>query len=250
MEGRKDEQTQSQQHDFEISKPTSCFQTRFWNMWDVCGPGSWKSLFVSNGEIQRCKNMIERKHTTEEEEEEESDDVKWARYVMKATTHPDTGDTIFLPFRMAAHVPCNTMLLLAMLNARTRTQHFVAQAANQAFNAAQFYANRNATNTVDDKTLAVATVGAVSGAMATVSLFDRLIARVQTTNIRPGRLAALKLFMPLVCAAAAKPFQICVMRSDEIGLQSPFNSVSKTGSSYDTNKIGIQVKNFPLSAND
>ena len=79
----------------------------------------------------------------------------------------------------------------------------------------------------------------------TVTLFDRLIARVKTTNIRPGRLAALQLIMPLVCAAAAKPFQICVMRSDEIGLQSPFSKNLKGPNKEEDRiepKIGIQVK--------
>ena len=107
-------------------------------MWHFCGPGSWRTLFVTRKEIDDC---VERCNAPAESATEE-----WDRQVVQACCHPDTKEILPWPFRMNAHVPCNTLLLLGMLSASSPMAHAVAQTANQLFNACQFYAKGNASN--------------------------------------------------------------------------------------------------------
>ena len=115
------------------------YRERFIKQWFACGPGSWDTLFVSKKEIQKCKLILENVnnynyHIT---------DLNWAKHVKECTLHPDTNNPIPFPFRMSAHVPMNTILLVGMLGAATRNQHLFWQTMNQTFNAFQFYSNRN-----------------------------------------------------------------------------------------------------------
>lgn len=186
----------------------SGYARRFWTMWDSCGPGSWSTLFVSTSTIRECQAVASHPPAGAS-----AADVAWARKVVGATVHPDHKGIIPWPFRMSAHVPCNTALLLAMLGASSPVTHVLAQAANQTFNAFQFYANRNASNAVSTQRLVAATTVAVTGAVASVLALDRYLARLPTG----GRLHRVgRLFLPFVGAAAAKPFQIAIMRSDEL----------------------------------
>jgi hypothetical protein len=41
---------------------------------------------------------------------------KEARHLVDSAVHPDTGQIVPLPFRMCAHVPMNTMILVGMLS--------------------------------------------------------------------------------------------------------------------------------------
>lgn len=111
--------------------------------------------------------------------------VASARALLAATTHPDTGELIPLPFRMAAHVPVNTALLVAMLSARSVPALAVTQWLNQTFNAAQFYANRNASmEAVSDGVLAASYIGAVAASVGVGAALHRWSQR------RDARLAA------------------------------------------------------------
>lgn len=57
-----------------------------------------------------------------------------ARTVCGAVLHPDTGKPILWPFRMAAHVPMNVILLVGMLSSRQPAASAFWQFANQSFN--------------------------------------------------------------------------------------------------------------------
>ena len=162
-------------------------------MWFQCGPGSWRYLFVSQNEVDTA-----RKSNTLE-----------SRELLAATVHPDTGLTIPLPFRMCAHVPVNSVLLLGMLSARSPLATGAWQSVNQLFNAAQFYANRNASNEVSDARLGASLMGSIISAVVVSSGLQVMAGRWGLT----GRGAALAI--PFLGAAAAKPLQIGLLRGDE-----------------------------------
>ena len=185
-------------------------------MYYLCGPGSWDTLFVSRQEIQSCVDFVQRYKnlTIEEQKMVLPQQILWAKHVKDATCHPDTNSPILFPFRMSAHVPMNTLLLVGMLSARTRNHHIIAQTCNQTFNAFQFFYNRNQSNQVSDGTLALATFAAVGGATGAVFFMDKWLERLRSRGSRHFALG--QLVLPLICAASAKPFQIAIMRSDEI----------------------------------
>ena len=190
---------------------------RFKQMWYICGPGSWDTIFISQAEIRRCVCAVSAYRTLPREKELEQKKVKellWAKHVCDVVLHPDTKEPIPFPFRMSMHVPMNTILLMGMLSAVRMRQHIVAQTCNQTFNAFQFYFNGNKSNQVATSTLAAATIAAVGGATGAVFYMDKWVERLKKQKSPTQRIA--RLCLPLICAASAKPFQIGNMRSDEL----------------------------------
>ena len=175
----------------------STYARRFWAMWYLCGPGSWPFLFSGASELSAARAAAA------------CGDARSAR-LLAATLHPDPGAPIPLPFRMAAHVPVNSFLLLGMLTARSPLATGAWQAANQLFNAAQFYSNRNATNAVPDAQLALSLAGSLVSSVAVAS-------GLRVACLRAGAATgALGLATPFLGAAAGKPLQIGCMRADEL----------------------------------
>lgn len=124
-------------------------------------------------------------------------------------------------FRMAAHVPVNTILLIGMLGARSPFTTGLWQFFNQSFNALQFRANRNASNETPTDTVAISFGAAVC---ASVGLgyglrkyFNGLEARAASLSPRARSVVALgNMAVPFLAASAAKPLQIGLMRHDEL----------------------------------
>lgn len=184
--------------------PGAAYMGRFWAMWYLCGPGSWPFLFAGPAEVAAARAAVASGACAA------SGDPRPAR-LLAATLHPDTGAPIPLPFRMAAHVPVNSFLLLGMLTARSPLATGAWQAANQVFNAAQFYSNRNATNSVPDGQLALSLAGSLASSVAVASGL-----RVLCLRGGGGATGALGLATPFLGAAAGKPLQIGCMRADEL----------------------------------
>jgi hypothetical protein len=188
---------------------------------DVCGPPSWASLLASDAEIAAAHAALRPGAPALPPRE-----AARARYLSRAAVHPDTGEIIALPFRMAAHVPANAILLVGMLSARSVAGTALWQLLNQSFNAAQFYANRNASASGGgggvggggEAALAAAFAGAVAGSVGVGVALRRAALRAEAAAATPAaarRAALLSLATPFLAAAAAKPIQIPIMRIDE-----------------------------------
>ena len=76
-----------------------------------------------------------------------SDRQLWeAQKIKQAIIHPDTGEKIFMPFRMSGYVPFNSPILAGLLMPNPTLAGTVFwQWLNQSHNACVNYANRNAT---------------------------------------------------------------------------------------------------------
>ena len=174
-------------------------------MWHLCGPPSWRFIVVSTAALTAAR----------------ADPGLESSRLVDAVCHPDTGEPIPPPFRMASHVPVNALLLALMLSARSVPAVMFTQAVNQSFNAAQFYANRNGSNAVSDTTLAVSFTAAVVSAVSVGALAARnaeravAAAAARGDAVRGARARAAVACVPFLGAAAGKPLQISAMRSDE-----------------------------------
>jgi len=190
---------------------------RFNDMLHVCGPQSWPHLLSSARDLGEAADLLRR--ASEAPGSVDCSAVERARRLQDATLHPDTGKPIHLPFRMAAHVPVNTLLLIGMLTAASPPAVGAWQFLNQSFNAAQFYANRNASNEVADSTLAASYLGAVASAVGVgVGLSrwaDAAAARAAAAGVSAALPRHIRTLTPFLAAAAAKPLQIGLMRQDE-----------------------------------
>jgi hypothetical protein len=214
-----------------MSAPASYWQ-RVSEMMDVCGPPSWPSLLASAAELEAAHALVTSSSSSSTPPTVDPSLLARARYLERASRHPDTGEVIPLPFRMAAHVPVNAVLLVGMLSSRSVAGTAAWQALNQSFNALQFYANRNATNPVPVETVAVSFSAAVASAVAVGAGLRRLelsrtaavAAAAAASTASPAAAAAaaplwlraLSLSVPFLGAAAAKPLQIGLMRRDEL----------------------------------
>uniref|UniRef100_A0A8C5H3L4 Sidoreflexin n=1 Tax=Gouania willdenowi TaxID=441366 RepID=A0A8C5H3L4_GOUWI len=69
-----------------------------------------------------------------------------AQKIKQAIIHPDTGEKIFMPFRMSGYVPFGTPIVIGLLLPnQTVVSTIIWQWLNQSHNACVNYANRNAT---------------------------------------------------------------------------------------------------------
>jgi len=212
------------------------------SMMDICGPPSWPSLFYSNASILEAKALLQKERLglsnqmatsqanvanerlgLSNQMETSKEKLANALYLTKASLHPDTGDIIPLPFRMAAHVPVNAVLLVGMLSSRTVITTGLWQFLNQAFNALQFYHNRNASSeTPNDNNILIASfLGAVTGSVGVGVLLRKAAIRYEmfaklgrSLSIRSASIFAN--CVPFLAAAAGKPLQISLMRQREI----------------------------------
>jgi hypothetical protein len=199
----------------------STYWSRVSEMMDVCGPPSWPSLLATTAELRAAKALVDASRSPGKEREGvDALALRRAEYLVRASYHPDTNEIIPLPFRMAAHVPANSVLLVGMLLPRTVFFTGLWQGLNQSFNAAQFYANRNASNHVSDTTVAVSFSAAVVSSVAVGAGLRHLLLRAEARAQAAGRPSTLvrnlALAVPFLGAAAGKPLQIGLMRRDEI----------------------------------
>lgn len=193
------------------------FYQRFVEMLHICGPQSWPSLFATEHRLVEAKAIVNdaaRRGTREAID---------AQRLLNATLHPDTGQPILLPFRMAAHVPVNTALLVGMMWARSPFGTGLWQFFNATFNVCQFYANRNRSNEVPDEHVMLSYLGAMTSSVATGVLLRRyFMAKEAAAAHLPissfARRAAYlgSASVPFLAAVAGKPLQIGIMRQDEI----------------------------------
>lgn len=202
----------------------STYEERFTRMLYMCGPQSWASLLASPSEVAAAAALVAS--AAAPAAHVDAAELARATRLRDAVLHPDSGEPIPLLFRMAAHVPVNTALLVGMLSATSPAATGAWQFANASFNAAQFYANRNRSNPVSDGALAasyVAAMGASVGVGAGLRrYFNAAAAAAAKAAASPaagwrGRAAAAGgAAVPFIAAATGKPFQIGFMRGDEL----------------------------------
>lgn len=223
------------------------YWTRVKKMMLICGPPSWPSLLYNSSSILEAKSIIQ---SSTNGYHIESSKLELAKYITSNALHPDTGEIIPLPFRMAAHVPVNAVLLCGMLSSKSVLGTGCWQFLNQAFNAAQFYHNRNATTSAlnDDTIIFASFLGAITGSVGVgvvlrnAALRAESIASKTIGNNRPSAIRSATIFgncVPFLAAAAAKPLQISLMRQRE--LQEGVEVFDKENISRGNSRIAGQV---------
>ena len=102
-----------------------------------------------------------------------TDQQLWAaKKTRDAIIHPDTGEEIFLPFRMAGYVPFGVPVAMGMvLPHKTLAATIFWLWLNQTHNALVNYSNRNASVPTPPSTYVAGYLGAVTTGMVWTSLF-------------------------------------------------------------------------------
>lgn len=138
-----------------------------------------------------------------------------AKKILDSTLHPDTGETVFLPFRMSLCVLLNLVVTAGMLTPNLGTAGTLFwQVANQSLNVAINTANANKSHPLTPMQIftnyTMAVTASCSVALGLNSVVPRLKRVSPSTKLILGRLVP---FAAVVSAGVANVF---LMRSEEI----------------------------------
>lgn len=180
-------------HCAEISDPTMLLTTS-------------SSLDSAKKLISDYRNGIQSKMTPE---------LWHAKKVLDSTVHPDTGETVLLPFRMSCCVLSNLVVTAGMLTPGLGTAGTLFwQVANQSLNVAINTANANKSHPLSTTQLiqnyTIAVTASCSVALGLNSIVPRLKSLSQNTRLVLGRL------VPFAAVVTAGIVNVFAMRSEEI----------------------------------
>uniref|UniRef100_A0A667XCS8 Sidoreflexin n=1 Tax=Myripristis murdjan TaxID=586833 RepID=A0A667XCS8_9TELE len=198
-------------------KPHS-FIGRLRHFVDIIDPST---LFVSERRLKECIKLLDDfKHGTLPPGV--SDLQLWeAQKVKQAIIHPDTGEKIFMPFRMSGMTSDEDL----------RSFLFFSHWLNQSHNACVNYANRNATKPTPTAKFLQGYVGAVTSA---VSIAVGLNVLIQKANkLSPATRMIIQRLVPFPAVASANICNVGLMRHNELseGIDVLDNNGNVVGSS-------------------
>ncbi|XP_061690793.1 sideroflexin-5b isoform X1 [Syngnathoides biaculeatus] len=138
-----------------------------------------------------------------------------AQKIKQAIIHPDTGDKIFMPFRMSGYVPFGTPIVIGLLLPnQTLVSTIFWQWLNQSHNACVNYANRNASKPTPTSRFLQGYFGAVTSA---VSIAVGLNVLLQKANkLSPATRMIIQRFVPFPAVASANICNVVLMRHNEL----------------------------------
>ncbi|KFA70022.1 hypothetical protein S40285_02018 [Stachybotrys chlorohalonatus IBT 40285] len=170
------------------------------------------TLFAGSTGLERAKQLVTEYKTGKIERM--SPDLWRAKKIVDSTLHPDTGEPVFLPFRMSCFVFSNLIVTAGMLQPGLSTTGVVAwQVINQSLNVAINTANSNKSSPMTTETLIKSYLIAVSAscsvALGLNAMVPRLKVSVSTRNI-------LSRLVPFAAVASAGALNTYLMRRGEI----------------------------------
>ncbi|XP_010899211.1 sideroflexin-5b isoform X1 [Esox lucius] len=200
---------------FQLGRPRydqSSFLGRLRHFVDIIDP---TTLFVSERRLTECVKLLDDyKHGTLSPDV--SDLQLWeAQKIKQAIIHPDTGEKIFMPFRMSGYVPFGTPIVVGLLLPNQSVISTIFwQWLNQSHNACVNYSNRNATKPTPTSRFLQGYVGAVTSA---VSLAVGLHLLIQKANhMSPATRMIIQRLIPFPAVASANICNVGLMRRNEL----------------------------------
>lgn len=200
---------------FRLGRPRydqGCFLGRLRHFVDIIDPST---LFVSETELKASIKLLDD-YKDGKLPPGVSDHQLWkAQKIKQAIIHPDTGEKIFMPFRMSGYVPFGTPIVIGLLLPnQTVVSTIIWQWLNQSHNACVNYANRNATKPTPTSKFLQGYVGAVTSA---VSLAVGLNLLIQKANkLSPATRMIIQRFVPFPAVATANICNVGLMRHTEL----------------------------------
>ncbi|KAJ8281458.1 hypothetical protein GJAV_G00067930 [Gymnothorax javanicus] len=200
---------------FELGKSRfdqNSFSGRLRHFLDVIDP---RTLLVSEGRLEESIKLLDyfKQGTLPAGV---TDAQLWeAQKIKQAAVHPDTGEKIFMPFRMAGYVPFGTPIVVGLLLPnQTLGSSVFWQWLNQSHNACVNYSNRNATKATPTSKFLLGYVGAVTSAVSIAVGLNVLIRRAR--RFSPAMRVLVQRFVPFPAVASANVCNVVLMRNSEL----------------------------------
>jgi len=176
-----------------------------------------RMLLTTDARLQEAKKSVEeyKKAGCPPVSEEHARKLYRDKRVLSAMIHPDTGDKILLPVRLSAFVPMNVLICAGMLAPNPSIGAVLFwQWVNQSYNIALNHANRNASNTLTNETIAY-TYGIAVAISCSVAVGLGQLAK-RSTMFSPTVSRTITRFVPFTAVATAGVANVFLMRGNEI----------------------------------
>lgn len=135
--------------------------------------------------------------------------------ILDSTLHPDTGETVFLPFRMSSSVLSNLVITAGMLTPNLGTAGTLFwQVANQSLNVAINISNANKSHPLTNAQIAKNYALAVSASCSVAIGLNAIVPRLK--NILAGTKLVLGRLVPFAAVISAGVTNVFLMRSGEL----------------------------------
>ncbi|ROT36058.1 tricarboxylate carrier [Sodiomyces alkalinus F11] len=172
-----------------------------------------RTLLVDKAGLEHCKQLlIDYKQG---KIGEMTPELWKAKKVVDSTLHPDTGEPVFLPFRMSSFVLSNLIVTAGMLQPGLGTTGTVSwQVANQSLNVAINSANANKSSPMNWAQMAQSYAVAVSISCGVALGLRGLVPRVR--GISASTRTILTRLVPFAAVATAGALNVVLMRGEEM----------------------------------
>ncbi|KTG35646.1 hypothetical protein cypCar_00003219 [Cyprinus carpio] len=190
----------------------STFLGRLRHFIDIIDPST---LFVTESRLRECIKLLDDFKQGNLPPGITDHQLWEAQKVKQAIIHPDTGEKIFMPFRMSGYVPFGTPIVVGLLLPnQTLASTVFWQWLNQSHNACVNYANRNATKPTPTSKFIQGYVGAVTSAVSIAVGLNVLIEK--SSKFSPATRLFIQRFIPFPAVASANICNVALMRHNEL----------------------------------
>ncbi|EOD49559.1 putative hsp70 family chaperone lhs1 protein [Neofusicoccum parvum UCRNP2] len=142
-------------------------------------------------------------------------DLWKAKKVIDSTLHPDTGEPVFLPFRMSAYVLTNLVVTAGMLTPGLGTVGTLGwQITNQSLNVAINNANANKSTPLTTSQIATSYSMAVGASCGVALGLNAIVPRLK--RVSPTTRTILSRLVPFAAVVSAGVVNVFLMRGEEI----------------------------------
>jgi tricarboxylate carrier len=170
-------------------------------------------LFVSSAGLENAKRLVSA--YKQGQIKEMTPELWYAKKVVDSTLHPDTGEPVFLPFRMSCFVLSNLVVTAGMLTPGLKTTGTLLwQIANQSLNVAINSSNANKSTTLTTSMLAKSYLMAVTASCSVALGLNAIVPRLK--NVSPNTRLILGRLVPFAAVSSATALNVLLMRGEEM----------------------------------
>jgi tricarboxylate carrier len=172
-----------------------------------------RTLLVNASGLEHAKSLIAS--YKQGKLKEMTPELWHAKKLVDSTLHPDTGEPVFLPFRMSCFVLSNLVVTAGMLTPGLGTTGTLLwQITNQSLNVAINTSNGNKSTPLTTSQIATSYAMAVTASCSVALGLNALVPRLK--SVSPNTKLLLGRLVPFAAVASAGALNVFLMRGEEI----------------------------------
>ncbi|ORY13859.1 sideroflexin-5 [Clohesyomyces aquaticus] len=177
---------------------------------DISDP---RTLLTSSAGLEHAKQLVTS--YKQGKIQDMTPELWTAKKIIDSTLHPDTGQPVFLPFRMSCFVLSNLVVTAGMLTPGLGTAGTLAwQVTNQSLNVAINFSNANKSSPLSTQTIVQSYLLAVSASCGVAVGLNSLVPRLK--RLSPSARVTLGRLVPFAAVVSAGALNVFLMRGEEI----------------------------------